>query len=378
MLNTRTKTTERPLFSAALIVRDEETVLGECLASISDVVDEIIIADTGSRDRTKLVALEHGAKVFDVAWENDFSKARNAALDAAAGEWILYIDADERVRDIDREAVEAFLSDPSKAAHRVRFHPRPGFTAYYEYRIFRNDPRVRFTRVMHEKIIPGIERMCEEDGLEVGKCAFTIDHIGYEGEQSHKYARDLPLLKKQLEDMPNDIYNLRHVGTILEELGRSQEAAKYLRRAVELVRAQSLPSGSGLQAFGELLRWQERHETVDDDLLAEARRLFPKCPAIKWTDARVKMHKRDYAGAAGLLGELAAIDSLTVYGEQASYDRRIFDILAYESLGVCHFELGDYGRSAEWFGRAQREEPGRLDLQARLGVAEDRRGMPAD
>jgi glycosyltransferase involved in cell wall biosynthesis len=81
--------------SAALIVRNEENHIGACLRSIRGLVDEIIVADTGSCDRSREIAAANGARVFDYEWHNDFAAARNHAIGQATGDWILYIDADE-------------------------------------------------------------------------------------------------------------------------------------------------------------------------------------------------------------------------------------------------------------------------------------------
>jgi glycosyltransferase involved in cell wall biosynthesis len=87
----------RPTLTLCLIARDEEALLPACLASVRGVVDQIIVADTGSTDRTAALALQAGAEVIDHPWQSDFSAARNAALSAATGDWILVLDADERL-----------------------------------------------------------------------------------------------------------------------------------------------------------------------------------------------------------------------------------------------------------------------------------------
>jgi glycosyltransferase involved in cell wall biosynthesis len=86
-----------PRISAAMIVRDEEAVLEDCLRSIRDEVDEIVVTDTGSRDQSRDIAAGFGARVLERPWDDDFSAARNHSLDAVTGDWILYIDADERL-----------------------------------------------------------------------------------------------------------------------------------------------------------------------------------------------------------------------------------------------------------------------------------------
>ena len=86
-----------PTISVCLIVKNEEEFLPQCLESIKDVVDEIIVVDTGSTDRTVEIAKSFGAKVYHHAWENDFSKHRNQSIGYASSDWIFILDADEKV-----------------------------------------------------------------------------------------------------------------------------------------------------------------------------------------------------------------------------------------------------------------------------------------
>ena len=83
--------------SLSMIVKNEERFLPGCLESVKALVDEMVIADTGSTDGTKEIAISFGAKVIDYPWRNDFSAARNESLRHATGDWILYLDADERI-----------------------------------------------------------------------------------------------------------------------------------------------------------------------------------------------------------------------------------------------------------------------------------------
>src|SRR5262249_16337399 len=91
----RPSTDGRPLISLCMIVRDEERCLRECLESIRPWVDEMVVVDTGSTDRTKAIARDCGARVFDVPWVPEFAAARNAGLEQAHGDWIFWMDADD-------------------------------------------------------------------------------------------------------------------------------------------------------------------------------------------------------------------------------------------------------------------------------------------
>ena len=165
----------RPLLSTALIVRDEERYLADCLRSLRGLADEVVVVDTGSRDRTPEIARDGGAQLHDVAWRNDFAAARNAALDRCSGEWILYIDADERLRGGSRVHLERLLGKRRRAGYYVKLHPKRGYTAYWEMRLFRNHPDIRFEGVIHENIWPALRRYLTATGSRLGETGLVLD-----------------------------------------------------------------------------------------------------------------------------------------------------------------------------------------------------------
>ena len=93
----RRRTNKGVTISACMMVKNEEAFLPRCLESIKDVVDEIIVVDTGSTDRTAEIAKSYGAKVYHHPWENNFSKHRNQSISYATGDWIFILDGDEEV-----------------------------------------------------------------------------------------------------------------------------------------------------------------------------------------------------------------------------------------------------------------------------------------
>lgn len=218
-----------PFLSAVMIVRDEEAVLGDCLASIESVVDEMVIADTGSTDRSREIGAAHGARLIDFPWRDDFAAARNAALVEARGQWILYIDADERLARTDKALARAALDNPRLIAARPWFRIKTGFTLAREFRLFRNDPRIRFRGAIHEKVSIDILRLSGELGLEIGEPDLLLEHIGYDGPQEHKHRRNLPLLRAELASRPDDVYNWHHLGRILEATGDEPGAHELCR-----------------------------------------------------------------------------------------------------------------------------------------------------
>jgi glycosyltransferase involved in cell wall biosynthesis len=108
--------------SLCMIVKNEEDVLERCLASIQKIVDEIIIVDTGSTDRTKEIAEKFSAKIFDFEWIDDFSAARNYAFNQATMEYILWLDADDFLQDPDQAALLALKKTLDPEVDSVSMH----------------------------------------------------------------------------------------------------------------------------------------------------------------------------------------------------------------------------------------------------------------
>ncbi len=100
-----------PTLSLCMIVKNEEAFLEQCLLSVQGLVDEIVIVDTGSTDRTKEIALKYTAKVYDFQWCDDFAAARNESLKYATGDWILVLDADESLAKMDLNNIQSLISD---------------------------------------------------------------------------------------------------------------------------------------------------------------------------------------------------------------------------------------------------------------------------
>src|SRR5208282_5293625 len=95
--------------SLTMIVRNEEANLPHCLGSVKGLFDEIVVVDTGSGDRTREIAREFGARVFDFVWVDDFAAARNAALAHATGDYAFWLDADDVIDPPQRARLKALL-----------------------------------------------------------------------------------------------------------------------------------------------------------------------------------------------------------------------------------------------------------------------------
>ena len=362
------------LLSAALIVRDESVVLEDCLASIRDVVDEVVVVDTGSVDGSDDLAVSLGARVIRHQWRDDFAEARNVALDAAEGEWILYIDADERLSPTHRAAVEQLLDGAREVAFRVLLRPDLRSTPYREYRLWRHDPRVRFRGRIHEKVTPAIAAVSIADRRPIGDCDLLLTHVGYEGDQVHKHRRNLPLLRAELAHDPDNLFNRHHLARVLEGLGQEDEAARVLSDAAELARRRP-GDPLGVLVFTDLVRLRRRRGEEVTDVLAEARRRYPDNKLLWWVDAAVALSDERHLEALELLDRLLSVDLARLPADGAAYDERIFGELAHEARGGCLFRLERYAEAADAYAKASQIDPSNLAYRAKCAVAKGRAGV---
>lgn len=226
--------------SLCMIVRNEEKYLAEALQSVQDVVDEMIIVDTGSSDRTVEIAREYGAKVFFYEWDDDFAAARNESLKHASGDWILVMDADERLDQHLKENLRLFLVPTERALRYqvfIRNYMRQGdagsILGHYMVRLFRKTPDTRFFGIIHEQVFPntGVVTIPED--------ALVIWHYGYENvdfKAQKINERNIPLIRKALKQAEEagqmDLYSFYafYLGSSLQE---PAEAQKWLKIAID-------------------------------------------------------------------------------------------------------------------------------------------------
>lgn len=360
-----------PVLAATLIVRNEERVLGDCLASLRPVVDEIVVVDTGSSDRSAELAAEHGARVFRFAWCDDFSAARNCAIDHATAPWLLYIDADERVSPGDHERVRAALTDPGAVSATVRFHPRTGFTAYPEYRLYRRDPRLRFEGVVHETMLPSVFRLIEEDGATLLETDLAIEHVGYDGPQTHKAERYVGLLSKATKRDPERVYLWWHLGCIESELGHVAAAETHWRHGAALAVAQRLRNSDALLCHNALVNLELQRGGDPSILIAEARGLRPDNHLLQRLEAMWLTRIGRHDEAVRILERHAAIDPDTLVADNA-YDKRLFGAGAAADAAECAFLGGDFAAAARWWAVAEKASPNSVELRTKRRLAEQR------
>ena len=264
------------------------------------------------------------------------------------------------------------LADESKAGWRLRFFPRVGWTPYAELRLFRNDPRIRFKGVIHESMQDGVDEVCRSDGLTIGTCDVALHHVGYEGGQRHKIARNVPLLRAYLAEDPTRVYCWWHLGEMLLFAGDEEGAAEAWRSGIEVARSQGAtpPTMNGMPYYSLLLLEHSRGAAIDA-LLAEAVHMFPEHLALRWLHCKHALERGE--------GESVRSRARGARRDRPRHFQRSTAVLrqeavlyaARESLALCHFRAGRYREAADWYRRAAptSPDPRACEVKAQLADA---------
>jgi len=267
----------QPPLSLCMIVKDEERNLPKCLDSVRALEPEIVIADTGSTDRTVEIARQYGAHVFSFSFERmDFGAARNQTLERATGRWILMLDADEILEPASVPLVQAIITGNENVgyyfARRNHASDAEGFTTDYAVRLFPNRPAYRYRGRVHESVDTAILA----GGGRFLTSGVAIDHnfISSREARRRKNHRYIEILKEEIEANPADSTRLDFLAAEFHQLEMFAEAALV---AEEIARMRPLDPSAHLNLGIYRLVYQSdpKHARVSFD---QALRLRPGYP----------------------------------------------------------------------------------------------------
>ncbi len=362
--------------SLTMIAKNEAATLGHCLASVRDLVDEIIVVDTGSGDNTQDIARQHGARVFDLPWPDSFAAARNESLRHASGQWLLWLDADEHLDDANRDKLRQLLAglgdDHTAYAMKcvcISGQAGASATAVDHVRLFRNHPALRWDYRVHEQILPALKRA----GHEVRFTDIAITHTGYTDPalRRHKLERNLRLLHLDFAERPNDPFTLFNLGWSYADLGRWDEAIPLLQRSLR----QSHNADSITPKLYSLLTLCHRRLGQFAEAWAVCQAGNARCPddaELLFLKGQLCHQRGDRAGARACWMQVLADRSLTVAapldGVFGSVDAGLHGPLVRYHLGVLDREEGQLVDAEKHWRTLLNETP---DYHpARLGLAE--------
>ncbi|MCU7497220.1 MAG: glycosyltransferase [Ignavibacteria bacterium] len=286
-----------PSLTLSMIVKNEEKYLQECLDSVKDIAGEIVVVDTGSTDRTIEIAERAGARVYNFDWVNDFSAARNYALSKSTGDWILYLDADERLSQKSHKELKSIISSKKKEAYfcivnSIGSAAQKSNKMRYA-RLFRNEKSIKFSGSIHEQIIHSLQNegyLLKDSDIEIIHLGYDISYEGLK----EKARRNLSYLLNEYE-RKKDPYTVFQLAQTYAVLNDKPNAAKYFSEVLnyncpDFYRAHSL-------------RYLASCE-LEKNNLASARRLAERGlgtdstqPLLHYVMARILMRQREYEKA---------------------------------------------------------------------------------
>ncbi len=286
------------MLTLSMIVKNEEKHLAECLNSVKDIVDEIVIVDTGSDDNTMKIAKEYGARIYNYKWGNDFSAARNYALNKSSGSWILYLDADERLTPASVKELKKIIGNKAERAYYCTIHNidevrnRPSVMKYV--RLFPHSPQIKFTGKVHEQIEPSLL----ENNYKVYESRIEIIHVGYslpETELKNKAKRNLELLLDEY-DILKSSYIAYQLGQTYGILEMDDKASEYLSISLK---DEKLKKEYRSLAFRYLSVKEAERRNWDKalDFINKSLKCDPRQPLPLLILAKIKAHQGDIKSA---------------------------------------------------------------------------------
>ncbi len=362
-----------PRLSLAMIVQNEAAFLEGCLASVAGLVDEMVIADTGSTDNTVEIATQAGAKVITVPWEDDFAVARNQALAATTGDWVLVLDADEQLNILMKDGIEKAINLENALVVNLMRHEIGSRQSPYSLvsRLFRRHPALEFRRPYHESIDDSaLELLAQEpDWQVIDLPGVAILHQGYTPEllkQRGKSKRARNLLEKAIKDNPQDPYLCSKLGALYFSMGEDKEGLKLLKTGLKSSTAPT-PVRFELHyhlanAYRQQKKWElaRKHyqKALDEEIL-----LPLKVGALI-----------NYGGMLQELGELA--EAGKIYQAVIHIDPS--QAIAFFNLGMIYKGKGNLMEALKAYQQAIKLQPDYAEAYQNLGVTAFKAGLLAE
>ncbi len=351
------------MLSFCIIVKNEEANLPACLNSVKDAVDQMVVLDTGSTDRTVEIAREWGAEVYGFEWCNDFAIARNESLKYAQGEWILVLDADEQLNSATIPALKQAITSENHLVINLIRHEIGASQSPYSLvsRLFRHHPEMRFTRPYHAIIDDSVEVLLQkEPHWQIGSLPeIAIHHYGYDPRMissKDKANRAQLAMEGYLANHPGDPYTCSKLGPLYVQRGEVLRGIQLMENALtshlDALVCYELYYHLGL-AYGRLERWQEAMGYYRQAIAVD---IFPPLKLGAYNNLGNLLQQQGQIG-----------DALLMYQKTIEIDPTF--ALGYYHRGMAFKRLGKLDSAIAAYRKAIEHNPHYAQAYQNLGVA---------
>jgi glycosyltransferase involved in cell wall biosynthesis len=289
-----------PGITLCMVVKDEEAWIGRALSSAKPWVDEIVLVDTGSSDRTVEIARESGARVALHPWQDSFALHRNQSLDMASYDWVLVLDADELLDQDTAPLLRAAIADTAEEGFILPVYSQMGHGGWnlkYVARFLKRRPSLRYQGIIHEQ--PNLASQPSKLGVKIYHYGYNLEPRATEA----KLAQRLPMLEARLANEPDSLAARVHLANCLLRTGREdnwQKALAHGREALHIAQRDNLSAEllprvlwAVIVALRKLSEWDAL-----DQMTTMALDAFPDWPDAVMAGIWVAMWQGDWPRAA--------------------------------------------------------------------------------
>ncbi len=335
----------RPSISLCMIVKNEEEFLPQCLESVKNHVDEMIVVDTGSTDRTVEIAESYGARVYHHPWENNFGKHRNQSIHYATGDWLLILDADEKIDKATAHLLKKAVRQTDAVSISVIVRSYLEGKSYYNEsispRLFKNGMGFHYVGFVHNQpVIKG----------KIEMYPVVIWHYGYDlddEKKKKKKERSLKLLIEQAKQFPDDTPTHHHLSMTYFSMAEWDMAIQEALKTIEMVKKKGLKDAGYSWTYYVLTGSMFQLGRIDEakEWALKGLEFFDKTPDLFFLLAEISFKKRNHAKTLEYGREFFRLKEL-LKENPSEFGFVVFETVnrewkVYHSMGYAYLSLND-------------------------------------
>ena len=343
--------------SLCMIVKNEEHRLGNCLESVHDLMDEIIIVDTGSTDKTIEIASKYTDKIYHFDWINDFSAARNFSFSKATKEYIMWLDADDIIQEESRNGIRNLKKFLDKKVDIVLMDYHYAFDDNGNLTV----TQLRERLLKREKDFKWKNKVHEFIDFNPKKVNFIIADIyithteRIDPEKSSK--RNLQIIEEAIKNNAYGFQEATYHGTTLYNLGRYDEALVALNTYFDMVRDNDniIPIVDAYMTASRIYAMREDYENAFRILEENEIYFKDKSEYYTFLGDFAKDSIVDYKSASFYYEKALKCKGTTFRGGAATMKLQdYYYFKPYYGLGMCHNMLGEHKKAQKAFEEAMK------------------------